>query len=85
MGTDITKDNVVFYLNDWDSYAVREAALLKRKYGGEVTVITIGPEESNEVLTRCLAMGADGALRVEEPPSLGQQSDCKEDLCWCEC
>jgi electron transfer flavoprotein beta subunit len=67
-GRDIKKDHLVFYLNDWDGYAVREAALLKEKYGGEVTAITVGPEESKEVLTRCLAMGADRALRIEEPP-----------------
>lgn len=66
-GTDIKKDHLVFHLNDWDGYAVREAALLKEKYGGEVTVITVGPEESKEVLTRCLAMGADRALRIEGP------------------
>ena len=66
-GTDIKKDHLVFTLNDWDAYAVREAALLRDKFGGEVTVITVGPEESKEVLTRCLAMGADKALRIEEP------------------
>jgi len=63
-GTDIKKDHLVFHLNDWDGYAVREAALIKEKHGGEVTVITIGPEESKEVLTRCLAMGADRAIMV---------------------
>jgi len=68
-GKDIRKENLVFHLNDWDGYAVREAALLKEKYGGTVTVLTVGPEESKEVLTRCLAMGADRALRIEEPPS----------------
>jgi electron transfer flavoprotein beta subunit len=67
-GTDIKKDHLVFHLNDWDGYAVREAALLKEKHGGEVTVI--GPEESKEVLTRCLAMGADRALRIEGPAVL---------------
>jgi electron transfer flavoprotein beta subunit len=66
-GKDIKKDNLVFYLNDWDSYAVREAVLLKEKLGGTVTVLSVGPEESKEVLTRCLAMGADKALRIEEP------------------
>ena len=64
-GKDIKKDHLVFPLNDWDGYAVREAALLKEKHGGTVTVITVGPEESKEVLTRCLAMGADRALRIE--------------------
>lgn len=68
-GKNIKKDNLVFHLNDWDGYAVREAVLLKEKYGGEVTVITVGPEESKEVLTRCLAMGADRALKIEEPAS----------------
>jgi electron transfer flavoprotein beta subunit len=66
-GKDIKKDNLVFTLNDWDSYAVREAALLKDKHDGTVTVLTVGPEESKEVLTRCLAMGADRALRIEAP------------------
>src|SRR4030043_2409639 len=66
-GKDIKKDHLVFALNDWDGYAVREAVLLKEKYEGEVTVITIGHEESKEILTRCLAMGADRALRIEEP------------------
>jgi electron transfer flavoprotein beta subunit len=66
-GKDIKRENLVFTLNDWDSYAVREAVLLKEKLGGTVTVLSIGPEESKEVLTRCLAMGADKALRIEEP------------------
>ncbi len=71
-GKDIKKDNLVFALNDWDGYAVREAVLLKEKYEGEVIVLTVGPDESKEVLTRCLAMGADRAIRIEEPyPSDG--------------
>jgi electron transfer flavoprotein beta subunit len=66
-GRDLKKDHLVFALNDWDGYAVREAALLKEKYGGTVTVFTVGLEESNEVLTRCLAMDADKAVRIETP------------------
>ena len=66
-GRDLKKDHLVFALNDWDGYAVREAALLKEKYGGTVTVFTIGPDESKEVLTRCLAMDADKAVRIETP------------------
>jgi electron transfer flavoprotein beta subunit len=68
-GRDIKKDNLVFHLNDWDGYAVREAVRLKEQNGGgTVTVLTTGPEESKEVLTRCLAIGADKAVRIEEPP-----------------
>jgi len=68
-GKDIKKDHLVFALNDWDGYAVREAVLLKEKHEGEVTVFTVGPDESKEILTRCLAMGADKAVRIEEPPA----------------
>jgi electron transfer flavoprotein beta subunit len=68
-GRDIKKDNLVFHLNDWDGYAVREAVRLKEQNGGgTVTVLTTGPEESKEVLTRCLAIGADKAVRIEDPP-----------------
>ncbi len=66
-GKDIKKENLVFALNDWDGYAVREAVRLKEDFGGEVVVLSVGPEESKEVLTRCLAMGADRAVRIEEP------------------
>ncbi len=67
-GKDIKKDNLVFALNDWDGYAIREAVRIRENYGGEVIALTVGPEDSKEVLTRCLAMGADRALRIEEPP-----------------
>ncbi len=66
-GQDIQKAGLVFDLNEWDSYAIEEAILLKERQGGTVTVITLGPEESNESLRKCLAMGADEALRVTDP------------------
>jgi electron transfer flavoprotein beta subunit len=61
----IKEDQLAFVLNDWDNYAVEEAILLKEKHGGTVTAITIGNEDDEEVLRRCLAMGADRAIRVE--------------------
>jgi len=61
----VKKDQLAFVLNDWDNYAVEEAILLKEKHGGTVTAITIGNEDDEEVLRRCLAMGADRAVRVE--------------------
>ncbi len=61
----IKKDQLSFVLNDWDNYAIEEAILLKEKHGGTVTAITVGSEEDEEVLRRCLAMGADRAIRIE--------------------
>jgi electron transfer flavoprotein beta subunit len=65
-GRDIDKGGLVFDINEWDNYAVEEAVLLKEKYGGSVTVVSMGPEESNETLRRALAMGADEAIRLTD-------------------
>ena len=62
---DIRKDSLAYFINEWDNYAIEEAILLKEKSGGEVTAVTIGSEDDEEVLRRCLAMGADRALRIE--------------------
>jgi electron transfer flavoprotein beta subunit len=66
-GKDIEKSGLVFDLNEWDTYAIEEAIQLKEKMGGTVTVISLGGEESNESLRKCLAMGADDAVRLTDP------------------
>jgi len=66
-GKDIDKSGLAFDLNEWDSYAIEEAILLKEKLGGTVTVLSVGGEDSNESLRKCLAMGADDAMRLTDP------------------
>lgn len=66
-GKDIDKAGLAFDLNEWDSYAIEEAILLKEKLGGTVTVFSLGGEDSNESLRKCLAMGADDAVRLTDP------------------
>ena len=63
--TDVKKDMLAYSINEWDNYAIEEAVVLKEKHGGNVTAVTVGTEEDEEVLRRCLAMGADKAIRVE--------------------
>jgi len=66
-GKDIDKSGLAFDLNEWDGYAIEEAILLKEKLGGTVTVLSMGGEDSNESLRKCLAMGADDAVRLTDP------------------
>jgi len=70
-GKDIDKSGLVFDLNEWDSYAIEEAILLKEKLGGTVTVLSMGGEDSNESIRKCLAMGADDAMRLSDPAFAG--------------
>ena len=41
-------------INPWDEYAIEEAIRLKEKFGGKVTVLTVGPEQSKEALKQKL-------------------------------
>ena len=61
-GSDIERDDLVYSVNEWDNYAVEEAILIRDKVGGSVTVVTVGDDESEEVLRREMAMGADNGL-----------------------
>jgi electron transfer flavoprotein beta subunit len=62
---DIKRDALPFVVNEWDNYAVEEAIQLKERLGGEVTAVTVGKEDDEEVLRRALAMGADRAIRID--------------------
>jgi electron transfer flavoprotein beta subunit len=61
-GTDIERDDLVYSVNEWDNYAVEEAIQIRDKVGGSVTVVTVGDDESEEVLRREMAMGADNGI-----------------------
>jgi electron transfer flavoprotein beta subunit len=62
---DVRKDNLVYVINEWDNYAIEEAIRIKEEMGGNVIAVTLGKEADEEVLRRCLAMGADDAVRIE--------------------
>lgn len=56
-------------MNEWDACAVEEAIQIRERLGaGEVVVVTVGDEEAEGALRRCLAMGADRAIRVDAEP-----------------
>ncbi len=57
---------MVFDINEWDDYALEEAVLLKEKLGGSVTAVTVGSEDADSTLRKCLARGADKAIRVTD-------------------
>jgi len=65
-GKDIERDDLVYSVNEWDNYAVEEAIQIRDKIGGSVTVVTVGDEESEEVLRREMAMGADNGILISD-------------------
>jgi electron transfer flavoprotein beta subunit len=65
-GNDIDRDDLVYSVNEWDNYAVEEALQIVDKVGGSVTVISVGDDESEEVLRREMAMGADKGILLRD-------------------
>ena len=65
-GLDVDPDFLEATLNEWDACALEEALLIRERLGtAEVVAVTAGDKKSTEALRRCLAMGADRAVRVE--------------------
>jgi electron transfer flavoprotein beta subunit len=61
-GTDIKREDLVYSVNEWDNYATEEAIRIRDEVGGSVTVLTVGDGESEEILRRQMAMGADKGI-----------------------
>lgn len=53
-------------LNPQDANAVAAAVRVKETWGGEITLITMGPQGAESVLRECLAVGADKAVLVTD-------------------
>jgi electron transfer flavoprotein beta subunit len=56
-----TANNVI---NEMDEYAIEEALRLQEAHGGEVTILTVGPEQATEAIRKALQMGPDKAVHV---------------------
>jgi electron transfer flavoprotein beta subunit len=56
-------DPVINYI---DEFAIEEGLRLKEAHGGEVTILTVGPERATESLRKALSMGADKAVHVSD-------------------
>ena len=80
---DVDQDYVELAVNEWDTYAVEEALRVKEALGeGEVVVVTLGDDESEAALRRCLAMGADRAIRVEHAGRFHRRSSDRRPTLW---
>jgi electron transfer flavoprotein beta subunit len=74
-GSDIERDDLVYSVNEWDNYAVEEAIQIRDKVGGSVTVVTVGDDESEEVLRREMAMGADNGVLLTDDAFEGSDGE----------
>ncbi|MFP4126383.1 MAG: electron transfer flavoprotein subunit beta/FixA family protein [Alphaproteobacteria bacterium] len=62
----IMRQGVPTIINPYDLFALEEALRLRDQYGGEVTVLTMGPAMAEEALRRALGYGADKAVLITD-------------------
>ncbi len=64
-GRKIDEASLKFIVSPYDEYALEEAIRLKEKSGGDVTVLSFGPDRVQQALRECLARGATKAVQVK--------------------
>jgi electron transfer flavoprotein beta subunit len=69
-GTKVDEAGLKFIVSPYDEFALEEAIRVKEKSGGDVTVVTFGPDRAQQALREALARGATKALHVK-----GESSD----------
>jgi electron transfer flavoprotein beta subunit len=75
-GKDVESEFLLRDLNEWDDYSLEEAMRIKEAATSpvEVVVVCIGPADADEALRKCLAKGADRAIRVWDGAVEGSDS-----------
>ena len=73
---DVEEDFLLYDLNEWDDFSLEEAMKIKESSDAEVEVIvvSVGPDRVDESLRKCLAKGADRAIRVWDEAIEGSDS-----------
>jgi electron transfer flavoprotein beta subunit len=64
-GRKVDETGLKFIVSPYDEFALEEAIRLKERSGGDVTVVTFGPERASQALRECLARGATKALHIK--------------------
>jgi electron transfer flavoprotein beta subunit len=70
----LDRDSVDAVINEIDEFAIEEGLRLKEAHGGEVTILTVGPERATESIRKALSMGADKAVHVSDPAIHGSDA-----------
>jgi electron transfer flavoprotein beta subunit len=75
-GKDVDPDFLVRDLNEWDDYSLEEAMKIKEASTSPVEVVAacVGSDDADEALRKCLAKGADRAIRVWDDAVEGSDS-----------
>jgi electron transfer flavoprotein beta subunit len=61
-------------INEIDEYAIEEGLRIAEAHGGEVTILTMGPDKASESIRKALSMGADKAVHLLDDALAGSDA-----------
>jgi len=70
----LDRDSADAVMNELDEYAVEEALRLQEAHGGEVVVLSMGPDRAGETVRKALSMGVDRGIHVVDPALHGSDA-----------
>jgi electron transfer flavoprotein beta subunit len=70
----LVRQGIENIINPFDTYALEEAVRLKEKYGGKVTVISMGPPQAADALREAISCGADEAILIGDAAFAGSDT-----------
>jgi electron transfer flavoprotein beta subunit len=70
----LAREGVQSVINPYDRHALEEAVRLKEKHDGNITVLTMGPPQAEEILREAIACGADDAVLVSDRAFAGSDT-----------
>lgn len=62
----LVREGIKNVINPFDTYALEEGIRLKERFGGKVTVVSMGPPQAEEALKEAISLGADEAILLSD-------------------
>jgi len=70
----LRREGIENVVNPFDTYALEEGIRLRERYGGRVTVISMGPPQAEAMLREAISCGADEAVLISDRAFAGSDT-----------
>ena len=70
----LMREGVKSIINPFDMYAIEEGLRLKERFGGKVTILTMGPPQAESALREAISLGADDAILLSDRAFAGSDT-----------
>ncbi len=67
----LIREGIENIINPFDTYAIEEGVRLRERFGGKVTVISMGPPQTEAALREAVSLGADEGILLSDPAFAG--------------